>query len=1036
MFTYFNIPKVYALSFPGHAGNKPSSIPGFCVDTGAPVSVVGLQELRCIFRRAGAKPKPLRKSFKRFRFADSTFQSLGLIDLPLATPNGIPPIYITMDVVAANVPALLGLDVLDEHSLTPNTVSNELVKCSAIPSDTGVTVHYWWNVPMTRFHGHVYVAMSIATPLFYSTEQLRKLHRQFAHPSTDKLYKLLRRARPEDTSPETFATLQELARRCDTCQRIQSGPVRFRVSFGAENVKFNERIYMDIMYIDGKPVLHIVDEGTHFSAAAFLPDVSTKTIWTTILECWAAIYTGLPHKILVDQGSQFGELFVSIGAASKVQVDRTGIEAHSSLGIGERYHQPLRNTYRKLKIDFANVAPQLLLAMSVKALNDTLGPEGLVPSALVFGEYPSTRLYTDGAADPRASLESRARLATAARKEMERHMASVRIKRALRHSVPPSADVALNVGQKVLVWREKQVENRIGEWIGPFVVQAVDREKKLVFVQDSTVGAVRPFGQTQVKPYLTADEASTSFFQDLREALTSAYSQHTFLTEVISPTDPRAYSPQMTAAKRKEIMSLMRRGTFKVILKEEIPPDGNVLPGRFVLAIKSTEDDRIKFKARFVIGGHRDKLKKLLVHSSQSIQPASVRLLLTLSAMHGFETWTSDVTQAYLQSAKPLNREVYIRNPPPEFELADDEALVLLRALYGLGESGDLWHETLDEHHRSDLGMTPLRSDPACYFALREGVLQGMSGTYVDDMLRAGNANFARLCEGTRKRFDMSEDARPPCTFTGFRLSRDKATLMLDQLQYTRRLRPLPSDASFSQFASVRMQLMWLSHSRPDCLFEISQLTQVTRDMFDTERKDIVKRANRVVSYAMDNPVTISFPQLDLDSVKVIGYSDASFANNRDLSSQLGYVVFMVDDQNHAIPIVYKSYKARRVTRSVMAAELIAFSDLFDVSYTLSQELRLLHPTAAVPVHLFTDSKSLFDIISKGTRTSEKRLMLDIACAREGYRRKDIHNIGFVRSGDNVADGLTKSMQQATLRAVLKSGKLVVNPEQWIIRGQ
>ena len=72
--------------------------------------------------------------------------------------------------------------------------------------------------------------------------------------------------------------LEELSKRCDPCQRIQKAPTRFSVTFGAENVRFNERLLMDIMYIDGKPLLHIVDEGTNFSAARFLPDISTKTI--------------------------------------------------------------------------------------------------------------------------------------------------------------------------------------------------------------------------------------------------------------------------------------------------------------------------------------------------------------------------------------------------------------------------------------------------------------------------------------------------------------------------------------------------------------------------------------------------------------------------------------------------------------------------------------------------------------------------------------------------------------------------------------
>ena len=91
-----------------------------------------------------------------------------------------------------------------------------------------------------------------------------------------KLFHLLRRARPEDATPETLKLLKNISRRCAPCQRIQPAPVRFRVSFGTDNACFNERIMMDIMYINSLPVLHIVEESTRFSAAHLLPSMSTK----------------------------------------------------------------------------------------------------------------------------------------------------------------------------------------------------------------------------------------------------------------------------------------------------------------------------------------------------------------------------------------------------------------------------------------------------------------------------------------------------------------------------------------------------------------------------------------------------------------------------------------------------------------------------------------------------------------------------------------------------------------------------------------
>ena len=79
------------------------------------------------------------------------------------------------------------------------------------------------------------------------------------------------------------------------------------------------------------------------------------------------------------------------------------------------------------------------------------------------------------------------------------------------------------------------------------------------------------------------------------------------------------------------------------MLREEVPSDANVLPGRFVLAIKSSEDGQVMFKARYVIGGHRNRMKDMMVHSATSLQPQSIRLLLALATMFGFNIWTADV---------------------------------------------------------------------------------------------------------------------------------------------------------------------------------------------------------------------------------------------------------------------------------------------------------------------------------------------------------------------------------------------------------
>jgi hypothetical protein len=63
----------------------------------------------------------------------------------------------------------------------------------------------------------------------------------------------------------------------------------------------------------------------------------------------------------------------------------TGVEFHSSLGVRESYHAPLRRIYRKLREKNPGVEREVLLHCAVFAMNSTLGTDGLVPILLVYG---------------------------------------------------------------------------------------------------------------------------------------------------------------------------------------------------------------------------------------------------------------------------------------------------------------------------------------------------------------------------------------------------------------------------------------------------------------------------------------------------------------------------------------------------------------------------------------------------------------------------------------------------------------------------
>lgn len=84
--------------------------------------------------------------------------------------------------------------------------------------------------------------------------------------------------------------------------------------------------------------------------------------------------------------------------------------------------------------------------------------------------------------------------------------------------------------------------------------------------------------------------------------------------------------------------------------------------------------------------------------------------------------------------------------------------------------------------------------------------------------------------------------------------------------------------------------------------------------------------------------------------------------------------------------------------RSLLGSEPVAFTDLFDATYSLPAEIELFLGTEKLAIILLMDSSLLLDVIHKGTRTDEKRLMIDVSSIREGYHTDEISKIGSIPS--------------------------------------
>ena len=110
--------------------------------------------------------------------------------------------------------------------------------------------------------------------------------------------------------------------------------------------------------------------------------------------------------------------------------------------------------------------------------------------------------------------------------------------------------------------------------------------------------------------------------------------------------------------------------------------------------------------------------------------------------------------------------------------------------------------------------MIPTKIDSVLYLRFDQNkCIIGMNGSYVDDLLRARNSKFNKLCEITHQKFETTPDEDPPFLFVGLELRQlpdDSFTLY--QSSYLEKIKILSDDDTWSLFASRRMKLAWLAN--------------------------------------------------------------------------------------------------------------------------------------------------------------------------------------------------------------------------------
>jgi hypothetical protein len=136
-----------------------------------------------------------------------------------------------------------------------------------------------------------------------------------------------------------------------------------------------------------------------------------------------------------------------------IEIEEIPVKAHNSIGKIERYHGPLKRAFEVITADLGiSFAPKYVLQMAVKAVNDTAGHDGFVPTLLMFGTYP--RLLSSS--PPLSSLIVRANAVRKTMAEVRKLKARRQVTDAFSQRNGPSVAKVkqLLLQNEVRVWRE------------------------------------------------------------------------------------------------------------------------------------------------------------------------------------------------------------------------------------------------------------------------------------------------------------------------------------------------------------------------------------------------------------------------------------------------------------------------------------------------------------------------------------------------------------------------------------------------------
>ena len=458
---------------------------------------------------------------------------------------------------------------------------------------------------------------------------------------------------------------------------------------------------------------------------------------------------------------------------------------------------------------------------------------------------------------------------------------------------------------------------------------------------------------------------------------------------------------------------------------------------RWVCTIKNNNEP----KARLVARGFEDLESFDLPKDSPTCSTESLRIILSIIAQRKWSVHTIDIKTAFLQGSA-LSRDVYLR--PPKEACSQGLLWKLNKCVYGLSDASLGWYKRVCEVMK-ETGARKSMVDPAVfYWVSTTGEVIGILASHVDDFIWAGTETFQQdIIPKIRAAFLIGKEGTNSFSYVGININHHGQYICLDQQNYVdnlqsipiERIRQLQKDEPLTtkekdDLRSKIGQLLWLARqSRPDIHFEVCSLATSLK----SAKVQHIIDANKVIRKVKNEMVKLKYQHLGSDSeLKLVTYSDASFGNLPDGGTQGGSLVMLMGENNKFSLLFWQSKRIRRIVKSTLAGETLAMTDSIDNAVFVATLFAELYTGKADPRKLYitcvTDNHSLYDAINSNKSVAEKRLRLEISSIKEMIENKQLKQVLWSTSKNQLADCLTKKGASThELLKGLENGKLDIS---------